>query len=162
MYIIAERGMYTDKGETNFFKVSDKTNKGFLMGQIDNKSASIDYNGTKTGESKEGSENFLEYIKEKSLSKGHSVILIRINLENLMKAANNETDLNKTTFTLIHEMEFHGLDLKDGNDDVSGAVEHQRNYKLSEPSPTSPNYEDISPNSRAGQIKRIIETTKKY
>ena len=163
MYVMAEPYLGDTNGETTFFENSkdDRTNDKGLLSSIAARSYAIELNKSyDQSESPKDSKEFLNYINEKSVSKGHSVVLIKLNMGRFSKADLDKVFLNKTTFTMIHEMEFHGVPMKSGKKG-DGNEQHQKAYKLPAPSATSPEYEDINPTSRAGEIKKIIEKTKK-
>jgi hypothetical protein len=99
----------------------------------------------------------IDEIKKKSFLLGKGVVIINISYSNVLSAATNKKLQRQLALTITHEIFAHGLDLKDGVDDISVQKEHQNFYNDPTLGGYSTPYDNIKLDSIAGKYKKRIE-----
>jgi len=98
-------------------------------------------------------------IDKLTFEKDKYAAFIVLDIKKVTEAKDNDEMVRKIAFSTAHEMDFHGIDLKDRSNDVPGGIEHKENYGLENPSDISPSWEAIKEETRAGDLKKRIEST---
>ncbi len=101
----------------------------------------------------------LNPIIETTLKENKKVIMITIDELDVIGASTKKEKLKEVAFTIAHELNFHAIKMKDMNKITTAGQDHAVGYndKSLEKHDSSPDYENIKPDSDAGKLKARIE-----
>jgi hypothetical protein len=130
-------------GNTKLYKADDRV--GMLK---DNYNENFTFSNQMT--------NLIEnvYLKRKE-----KFIFIRLNEQLVKDAISDPKSLKTLALAIIHEIYAHAMNVKGADKKPNAAKEHQEFFNAPTLIVFSPSYDEIKPNSKAGEFKQTIENT---